>query len=477
VNSSIVFKEWLPDQPALGSSGLIRAENVIPGDGGYEPYSTFTANSGTVGTGVIGSGIATMSDAGVQFLFVQSGTPVYEAVNNGDNWTAKGSVSAGSVVFAQYDEFVIAVGEAARPIAKTIGSTSNFAILATSGTAPPANAIGVVGQFVVLGGLSQTTGSSGALIPHAVQWSSIDQPRNWPTPGSATAIASQSGLQELFQGYGKVQAIHGGDQFGVILQEGAVNRMTYVGPPAVFQFDVIDNRHGSYFKQGSIKVGGITYFLSRDGFYKTDGVSVVPIGDGKVDKFFWSSWSGNGADNCCWGYDSTKNMLYFGFSITASANLDSILAYNVLSGQWSYCREIDGFRQFITSAPGTDFSDDLYAFSVTTNKVCGTFSGAPGTAVIETAESEPNVGGRTYIDAVKPHVESSGTAPSVTISVGYRDTLSGNANYTTEASANSRTGFVNMRVDAKYIRIVETITGNFNKATGLDFNASMSGQA
>jgi hypothetical protein len=472
---SIVFKEWLPDQPELGNPGLIRAENVIPGDGGYEPYNPFTigsAGSNTVGSQLIHGGIATVSDAGVQYLFVQSGAAIYEAANNGINWTALSTVTTGSVSFVQYDELVIATGSNMTARAKTIGSVTGITALATSGSPPLASVIGTIGQFVVLGDLD-----NGDQIPHGVQWSSIDQPRNWPTPGSATAIASQSGMQELGQQYGKVQAIHGGDQFGVILQEGAVTRMTYVGPPAVFQFDTIDNRQGSFFKQGSIRVGGITYFVSRDGFYKTDGVSVVAIGDGKVDKFFWDSWSGNGADNCCWGYDSTRNVLYFGASFTASANLDSIFVYNVVTGQWSYARETDGFRQFITAAPGTAYMGDVYGFSAGTEKICGTFSGTPTEAVLETGEFEANEGGRTFIDAVKPHVESSGTAPSVTVSVGYRDSLGASVSRTTEAAPNSRTGFANMRADAKYHRIRETVTGNFKKATGLEFNANPSGLA
>lgn len=473
---SVVFKEWLPDQPELGNPGLIRAENVIPGDGGYEPYNPFTigsAGSNTVSSQIIQpGGIATVSDAGVQYLFVQAGSAIYQAVNNAVNWTAVSTVTTGSVSFAQYDELVVATGANTTARTKIIGTTGSFSALATSGAPPMASVVGVIGQFVILGDLD-----NGTQIPHGVQWSSIDQPRNWPTPGSATAIASQSGMQELGQQYGKVQAIHGGDQFGVILQEGAVTRMTYVGPPAVFQFDTIDNRQGSFFKQGSIRVGGITYFVSRDGFYKTDGVSVVAIGDGKVDKFFWDSWSGNGADNCCWGYDSTRNVLYFGASFTASANLDSIFVYNVVTGQWSYARETDGFRQFITAAPGTAYTGDVYGFSAGAEKICGTFSGTPGVAIIETGEFEANEGGRAFIDAVKPHVESSGTAPSVTISVGYREILNGLPSYSTEATANSRTGFANMRSDAKYHRIRETITGNFKKATGLEFNANPSGRA
>jgi hypothetical protein len=248
---SIVFKEWLPDQPELGNPGLIRAENVIPGDGGYEPYNPFTigsAGSNTVGSQLIHGGIATVSDAGVQYLFVQSGAAIYEAANNGINWTALSTVTTGSVSFVQYDELVIATGSNMTARAKTIGSVTGITALATSGSPPLASVIGTIGQFVVLGDLD-----NGDQIPHGVQWSSIDQPRNWPTPGSATAIASQSGMQELGQQYGKVQAIHGGDQFGVILQEGAVTRMTYVGPPSKEASVLVASRI-SYHAMGSTRL-------------------------------------------------------------------------------------------------------------------------------------------------------------------------------------------------------------------------------
>lgn len=106
-----------------------------------------------------------------------------------------------------------------------------------------------------------------------------------------------------------------------------------------------------------------------------------------------------------------------------------------------------------------------------------TFTGTPGAAVLETGEMELNEGGRAFLDAVKPHVESSGTAPAVTVAIGYRDDLSASQTYTSEASANSRTGFANFRVDSKYARIRTTITGTFEKATGLEFNAVPSGKA
>lgn len=63
----------------------------------------------------------------------------------------------------------------------------------------------------------------------------------------------------------------------------------------------------------------------------------------------------------------------------------------------------------------------------------------------------------------------------MTVAIGYRNDLGSSPTYTSEATANSRTGFSNFRIDAKYMRIRSTITGNFEKATGLEFSAKPSG--
>ncbi len=466
---SVVFKEWAPDQPDLGGESLITARNVLPATDGYEPFATFTANGESLGgAGLVNAGIATVDSSGNQYLYAFVSSALYKGVNNGQNWTANGSISAGSIgCFAQYGDLVIHAGPSHRPLAHTVGAASSFTLLATSGTVRPANAVGVVGQFVVMGGLSgNTAGGSGTALLSAVQWSSIDQPRNWPTPGSSTAIASQSGLQELGQQYGLVQAIHGGDQFAVILQEGAVSRMTYVGPPAVFQFDTIDNTQGSTYRQGSIKVGNLTYFLSQKGFCVTDGVTVKQIGDGKVDEYFRSSYSGNTFFTNCWAYDPEKNLLYFGFGSLGSSNLDQLLIYNPTTNTWSSAEETGAFRQLVTPAPGTEYSDRVYAFSTNNPATAGSFTGTPGTAVLETSDVEYNPGGRSYIDGVKPHVEYAATAPAMTVRVGYRNDFGSVASYTSATTANSATGFANFRVDAKYIRAEVSITGPFTKAVG-----------
>jgi len=106
-----------------------------------------------------------------------------------------------------------------------------------------------------------------------------------------------------------------------------------------------------------------------------------------------------------------------------------------------------------------------------------TFTGTPGTALLTTGDVELNTAGRAFVAGVKPHVESTGTAPTVTVRIGSRNDLASVPTYTATTTPTTRTGFADFRVDAKYHRAEVQIVGNFRKATGLEFKAGPSGSA
>ena len=108
-----------------------------------------------------------------------------------------------------------------------------------------------------------------------MQWSDINDPTDW-TAGAA----SQSDYQELPDG-GDITGITGGE-FGIVFLEKAIVRMSYIGSPLFFQFDTISRNVGCV-EGGSIaQYGGVTYFLSDDGFYSCNGQQVVGIGSEKA---------------------------------------------------------------------------------------------------------------------------------------------------------------------------------------------------
>lgn len=102
------------------------------------------------------------------------------------------------------------------------------------------------------------------------------------------------------------------------------------------------------------------------------------------------------------------------------------------------------------------------------NVMC-TFTGAHGTAVIETGESEGVEGRRSFIRGVRPFIDA--TANAVTVAVGYRNDPITAATYTSETTANSRSGEANFRVDARFQRVRLTVAGTFNAAQGLGLDA------
>lgn len=470
--TAIVYKEFLPDQPELGNQGLLRALNVLPRDDGYAPYQGLALTGQTIGSAAfvqdafLSSGIT----KGAERVYSYAGGQFYSG-----NITIGGAstLSPSNVGFAQYENFVIAVSDAFQAVFHTAGATSTVGTLASNGTAPPAQAIGVIGQFVVIGGLG--TKNSGAQSLNAIQWSGVDAPRSWPSPGSATAIAQQAGQQDLPSIFGEVQAIHGGDQHGVVFQKRGVTRMTYVGPPAVFQFDTVSSNEGCFFVRGHLRVKNLSYFVSEQGFCRTDGVSIEHIGAGKVDREFWNSIAGSSSEVQV-GYDPKNDLVYFAYSTNGNQSLDKILVFNPKSGNWGQASQ--AMTAMVGGAISDDFSKPMRGIGTAGGQsVIGFFNATAGAAVMETGDFEFNEGGRAYVDAIKPHVESAGTAPAATVAIGYRNDLGSTPTYTSEATQNSRTGFANTRVDAKYMRFRTTITGNFKKTTGIEVNPIPSGAA
>jgi hypothetical protein len=482
VNQGILFKEWLPDQPELGNPGLVVANNVLPDDGAYAPFyplTPVTPGSFTLPGIPCGGFVAELqfptSPAYIYYAATSSNIYMANASSGTFNSRSSGFSTASPIndcSFAQYGELVYAARGIDGVQVQTAGSASNFTTVPGLTGTRDARYLFVIGQFLVAANLGSATTRSATL-----QWSGVDATSSFPTPNSETAIAMQSGEESLNLSDGPIVGGYGGDQYGIVVQTGAITRMTYVGPPVVFQFDRIEGAKGSSRKYGSAASGNLVYMSCADGFAKTDGVSVVPIGVGKVDKTFASTAAddiGQGATtagamlDCAFDHVN-KNMLW-SFAVGATVNANKLYVYSTEEDRWSSCDQV--MRTFIEPSPAIKHHG-LYAFN-SSNVLCR-FAGTAGAATIETGEYAWNEPGRTYLDGIKANVESSGTAPSMTVRVGSRNDLNSAVSYTAATSANSATGVANFRVDAKYHRAEITITGNFDKATGLVASGKASG--
>lgn len=211
-------------------------------------------------------------------------------------------VSYGDVIYALYGTILLK--------AEVSGAVQDFSAVKD---APAAARLGIIKDFLVLGKLSGQG--------NAIRWSGIDDPDAWPAPGSNDAQYKQSDIQ-IFPVGGNVQAIVGGvgGVDGLIFMEEAVHRATFVGPPYVFQFNVVDRRRGALASHSPIVCETTCIYLASDGWYATDGASVRAIGAERIDQWFsiLAIWTGlkKSAE-----YGTRKTAWHSGLSRTTGARI------------------------------------------------------------------------------------------------------------------------------------------------------------
>jgi len=466
--STILFKEWLPDQPAFNNPGLIEASNVLPvGDdsSGFQPYLPLVTISGAYtssGTNnTVAIQVAQIGGSTPYVYAATNDTHVYKSLATGGGWTdiAAGSgMSTPATALIQYNDIVLAaVPQGLGIYQSSAGSSATLAPVAGS---PKAAVLGIVGQFLMGGNLETTPKSS----PHYVQWSSIANPTDWPVPGSDSALASQAGQQALHFENGIVTGIFGGDQWAVILQQSAITRVTYIGGAAVFQFDTLSAGIGMDNQNCGVKVGNLIYFVSSRGVYATDGTSLLPIGEGKVS--LWLINNIVSAGLLVTGrvaVDWTNKLIYWSFTNGVTTQL---LIYNFETQRFSHATE--SVLMWLVAANVADFVN-IPIQGISSDNKLGTLTGTPGTATFTTGEAELTPGGYTRVSGVKPLVGA--TAGAMVCSVGYRNDLQSSSTFATDTTQNSRSGFADFRIEARYQRARVKVTGTFTNAQGLEFNA------
>lgn len=467
------FGDWLPDQEALDNPGLTICQNAIMVGANYVPYLP-VGNYGSGGALPyqfiralrVRSFAVSYVIAAVRDPLLSRAPKIFFGAGAGGTWTdvtPTGVVPTDTIYdwsLAQYGLNVIATNYQDGPyFSSGLGATTFVPLTGVGGAAPAAGVVSVIGQFVVLGNIPSASVS-------AVQWSVINDPTNWPTPGSAPAIAGQSGIQFLDASLGSVQGILGGDQWGVILCDGGLVRMTYVGGSVVFQFDTYAREPGPAGEYAMCRIGQKIYFAGSGGFRVTDGVTTASIGEGRVDTTFQALLAVHNVMPVQCGVDYVNKLIYWTVYTTLTNCTQFI--YNYDEDKWTSSNDLvmaHVQREEIEEFPV------LEAFGSTLQ--CGTLTGTPGTATLETGEVELNPGSRALVSGYRPQV--SGSSPAVTVQIGSRASQGSAVTYTAALTPNAITGFADCLVDANYHRASIAITGAFAVAIGGEFRAQPSG--
>jgi hypothetical protein len=466
----INLTEWLPDQPST-IGALVDINNTVPLPIGYSPFPTAVDYSNAASENL--NNVYAGKFSTVTQLFAGGATKLFKfdpGTLNLANVSKTGNYS--SIYrwsFVQFGDVLLAANNDAKIQAWTVNSSSLFADVSAS--APICKYITVIRDFVVAANIS------GA--PNKVQWSDINDETDWTSGG-----ASQSDYQIISDG-GNIQGITGGE-FGLVLLERGIVRMSYIGSPLFFQFDTISRGLGCTSGATVAQYGQTTYFLSDDGFYSCDGINIKPIGTDKIDKWFFTNCELSQIDSCSTAIDPIKNIVVWNFvNVNAGRTL---LMYNWQTDKWS---KADTTVDYISSITTSGFTlEDLDAYglldSITTSldsrlwvggkllfagvkaaKIM-TFTGVNTTATLTTGDIE--TGYNSVVTLARPQVENG----SAEMSIASRKELDDTITYSTPVAATSE-GRCPMRSFGRYHRFRLTPSGDWLYAISFDYDVEQQG--
>jgi hypothetical protein len=341
----IQFKDWLPDQPSI-LDAVSEANNVTPLAIGYGPFKSAVNYSGAATEDLnncfaakVNSDVSVFAGGATKLFKVSSTDLTMEDVSK-----AAGYTGVNRWQFVQFGNYALASNGSEKIQYFDVSSSTDFADLAAA--APVAKYITVVRDFVVGANIGNSAN------PSRVQWSDINDPTDWTAGG-----ASQSDYQELPDG-GDITGITGGE-FGIVFLEKAIVRMSYIGSPLFFQFDTISRNVGCV-EGGSIaQYGGITYFLSDDGFYSCNGQQITGIGSEKVDRYFYGNANIGNIDSISAAVDPERNLVIWNYT-TISGNR-ALIIYNFETQKWSEAdTDVDVLSTLATAGTTLDAIDTAY---------------------------------------------------------------------------------------------------------------------
>ena len=468
----VTFGEWLPDQPGV-IGALTTARNCYPKAVGYGPFPQEVDYSDDAPQALTAAAAAKDTNS-ITSIYAAGTTRLFKLDTSDFSWddiSATTYSGTSGWKFTQFGNSLIAANESNTMQFIDVMSGTTFANIAVD--APKAKFVTVVRDFVVSG--YQTANKS------RIQWSGINNEKTWTT--SAT---TQADFQDIPDG-GFVQGVTGGE-FGLVLLERSIVRMSYVGTPLIFQFDNIARNRGCFEPNSVIQWQGITYFLGDDGFYACDGQNLKNIGAEKVNRYFFNSLKESDLGSMSAAIDPINNLVVWGYP---SVDTDyRVLIYHIATGKWSYSDSsatrvapvstpsitLEGLDAFSASIDALGVSLDsrnwlggkLLLLGLKGSKLI-TFTGAAKTATIETSDIE-SPANQSMVTMIKPIVDNGTGSASVASRLQLNQTVS----FPSVTAANSENR-IGTRSYGRYHRVKLEPSGNWTTAIGMDVDIQSAG--
>lgn len=483
----IQFGPLIADQPSYQNPGMEVASNCLPLERGYGRLASLETYSSALPSRVRGA-IMVQDSGGNYHNYCGTFEKLYRL--SGLNWAEAGTGydtgPDGWWDLSQFGNYVVAATFRNRVQAIRING-SQFIDAAPFRAATATN----LRNFVVTG---NTFDDADSHQPSRVRWSARNPALDGRDEDWAPSAETLAGFANLEGEGGRIQRIVG-REYGVVLQEHSIWRMTYTGAvvgttPVVWQFDEVERGIGTPAPRSVVEYAGLTAFLSRDGFRVFDGTRSIPIAANFVDRTFRADIDYGFVDRVVGAVDEDDQTIYWAYPgqghVNGTPNRLIIYRYG-LEGTPSWSLADDTLDHIYQGAyPFIDMDTDRDAGDIPLDGVAGSlddaewrggpsilagfrntgelafYSGAARDATLETGEQQITVGRKTFVRHVRPAVD----APTVTVAVGYRNRQNEAVTWTGDLTPNVD-GVVSARVRARYIAFRTKTSGEFEEAVGL----------
>lgn len=466
--------EWSPDEPDLSDFTNIASNVIALTPQSYGPVRAQVAYStNAIDSVCLGMGSAEDIDND-HFVFAGTTTKLWAITVGARVWEdLSGSpyMASGNWYFAQYKNAMLAT-DYDNPI-QILDMDGGGVFGQLSASAPKARYIAVAKSFVIV---ADTNDPVGGPNPTRLWWSGINDPTNWPTPGTALAQQVMSDYNDMPGPMGNIMGLTpnlAGCDCAVFFERG-VFRMIFAGPPAVFDFYPATAVKGTPAPNSIVPLGNYVYYLGEDGFYLFDGNSAVPIGANKVDRWFFANMDQRfftqviGAPDIankaiCWAFCSVNASQNDQLLATESGDVittedgnplstsgplpDMMLIYRWDIQRWSissYDQQWIARVPVVSSTTGTPPSEQalnagqLQLASLDSSQHLAFFTGTNLPAQIGTKVVQISEGARTFVNATRPLIDAAQSGFLVTESGDFLTTEAGDF-LTTESSGASVT--------------------------------------
>lgn len=481
------FGEWLPDAADYKNPGLEVCENVIPKPDGYSPARAAEPTGDSV-TGTVIGVYPYSRLGGVKGIVVATTDDLYIILNG--TTTASGlSLGASSddrFVFSQFNSLLYAT-------CKGIGTynlsdiETDLTFSASTGSPPTANAMGRVGDFLVMGDMIDINASN---RPSALRWSRFNDPGGtW-----GAEIAYQSGSIDLGPEQGRVMHISGRD-YGLIFQEYGISRITYTGGKTVFAKELFEKNRGTPAPHSVVRIGRMAYFMSHDGFFVTDGAQVTSISRGRIWEWVRGIVNTSFAQYVQGAVDWPNRCIVWTIPTGDAGDMTHQLYFNWESGRWSVVeRDVDFVFSSGRSAETLESlavdHPDLDAMTVSLdsplwdkgeralqgllNGEVQSLEGSPLLALFESGSFQPETGKRAFVRAVTPLIQND--TFNTTVSIGTRDQMTSTPIFSDNTTIGPL-GYAAVNADGRYHRVRVSIptASEWSDASGFQVEFEVSG--